>query len=192
MFARRLRSAFRSEIFLKYDGHVHVAFAMRVAPCPASEQDDLQEVGAVGMLGVPLEHRKRRLGCGSEPLGSDGGGLKFGVHENCGRDGSAGLAALRRYGLLPGVLSELGKRFLERLFGSARFEPSSTDNFGPCFPRDPDVKRRILGEHSPAMAGISNLTGWELVHDVSLLPLAVAFHGLHGFSVPQIERTAPW
>jgi hypothetical protein len=56
---------------------------------------------------------------------------------------------------------------------------------------DPDVERWILGEHSPTVTGVPNLAGWKLFHCFSLLPLAVAFHGLHRFIVPQIKRAAP-
>jgi hypothetical protein len=35
------------------------------------------------------------------------------------------------------------------------------------------------------------LAGWKLFHCFSLLPLAVAFYGLHRFIVPQIKRAAP-
>jgi hypothetical protein len=30
------------------------------------------------------------------------------------------------------------------------------------FSRDPDVERRILGEHSPAVTGVPNLASWKL------------------------------
>src|ERR1700730_7332670 len=84
------------------------------------------------------------------------------------------------------------KSLVEFFFAPAGLDPCATGERGPSLLRDTDVEGGVVGESSPAVAGISDLARSRRVHGAILLSCTVAFHRLYRLRIPEIEDAVPW